>query len=108
MMLSCPSCKSCNPVVNFLMSTHVTELFERASILSEKDRATLAGLLIESLESEVDPDVEWYAERNALAARAFVHELSHVVRLAVRSPQTWPRTFGNARRRRRPSYWTNR
>lgn len=46
------------------MSTHVTELFEKASILSEKDRATLAGLLIESLESEVDPDVEdsWRAE----------------------------------------------
>jgi len=46
------------------MSTHVTELFERASILSEKERATLAGLLIESLESEVDPDVEeaWRVE----------------------------------------------
>ena len=40
------------------MSTHVTELFEKASILSEEERATLAGLLIESLESEVDPDVE--------------------------------------------------
>ena len=40
------------------MSTHVTELFEKASILSEKERATLAGLLIESLESEVDPDVD--------------------------------------------------
>ena len=40
------------------MSTHVTELFARASILSEKERATLAGLLIESLESEDDPDVE--------------------------------------------------
>ena len=40
------------------MSTHVTELFEQASVLSEKERATLAGLLIESLESEVDPDVE--------------------------------------------------
>lgn len=46
------------------MSTHITELFEKASILSEKDRATLAGLLIESLESEVDPDVEdaWRVE----------------------------------------------
>jgi putative addiction module component (TIGR02574 family) len=46
------------------MSTHVTELFEKASILSEKDRAMLAGLLIESLESEIDPDVEdaWRAE----------------------------------------------
>ena len=40
------------------MSTHVTELFKQASILSEEERATLAGLLIESLESEVDPDVE--------------------------------------------------
>ena len=46
------------------MNTHVTELFERASILSEKERATLAGLLIESLESEVDPEVEeaWRVE----------------------------------------------
>ena len=40
------------------MSTHVTELFAQASNLSEKDRATLAGLLIESLEAEVDSDVE--------------------------------------------------
>lgn len=40
------------------MSAHITELFEKASILPEKERATLAGLLIESLESEVDPDVE--------------------------------------------------
>ena len=46
------------------MSTHVTELFEQASVLSGKERATLAGLLIESLESEVDPDVEeaWRVE----------------------------------------------
>lgn len=46
------------------MSTHVAELFEKASILSEKERATLAGLLIESLESEIDPDVEeaWRVE----------------------------------------------
>jgi len=46
------------------MTTHVIELFEKASALSEKERATLAGLLIESLESEVDPDVEeaWRVE----------------------------------------------
>ncbi len=46
------------------MSTHVTELFKQASILSEEERATLAGLLIESLESESDPDVEeaWRVE----------------------------------------------
>ena len=40
------------------MGTHAAELFKQASILSEQERATLAGLLIESLESEVDPDVE--------------------------------------------------
>lgn len=40
------------------MSTHVTELFAKASTLSENERATLAGLLIESLESEIDPDAE--------------------------------------------------
>ena len=46
------------------MSTHVTELFAKASILSKEERATLAGLLIESLESEVDSDVEeaWRVE----------------------------------------------
>ena len=46
------------------MSTHVTELFAKVSILSDEERATLAGLLIESLESEVDSDVEeaWRVE----------------------------------------------
>ena len=46
------------------MTTHVTELFEKASALSDEERATLAGLLMESLESEVDPDVEeaWRVE----------------------------------------------
>ena len=46
------------------MNTHVTELFAKASILSEEERATLAGLLIESLESEIDTDVEeaWRVE----------------------------------------------
>ena len=39
------------------MNTHVSELFAKASILSEEERATLAGLLIESLEPEIDPDV---------------------------------------------------
>jgi putative addiction module component (TIGR02574 family) len=36
----------------------VSDLFKQAADLSEEDRATLAGLLIESLEGEVDPDVE--------------------------------------------------
>ena len=34
------------------------EVFRDAANLPEYDRATLAGLLIESLESEPDPDVE--------------------------------------------------
>jgi len=36
----------------------VTALFRDASELPERDRATLAGLLIESLEADTDPDVE--------------------------------------------------
>jgi putative addiction module component (TIGR02574 family) len=40
------------------------EILREAVDLSEHDRATLAGLLIESLEGEPDPDVEaaWAAE----------------------------------------------
>jgi putative addiction module component (TIGR02574 family) len=34
------------------------DVFRDATELSEQDRATLAGLLIESLESEPDPGVE--------------------------------------------------
>jgi putative addiction module component (TIGR02574 family) len=46
------------------MTADVVELFKKASDLSEKDRATLAGLLIESHESERDNDVEaaWIEE----------------------------------------------
>ncbi len=40
------------------MSTPVDDLFKQASILDEKDRATLAGLLLESLELKLDEDVE--------------------------------------------------
>jgi putative addiction module component (TIGR02574 family) len=46
------------------MSIPVGELFRQASELDERDRATLAGLLLESLEHEVDEDVEsaWQEE----------------------------------------------
>ena len=46
------------------MSSSVAELFQQASELSEADRATLAALLIESLEPEQDADIEvaWAAE----------------------------------------------
>ncbi len=40
------------------MPNPVEDLFSRASILDEQDRATLAGLLLESLEHEIDKDVE--------------------------------------------------
>jgi putative addiction module component (TIGR02574 family) len=46
------------------MSRTITDLWKEASELSEHDRATLAGLLIESLEAEPDADVDaaWAAE----------------------------------------------
>ncbi|MEW6448588.1 MAG: addiction module protein [Bacillota bacterium] len=46
------------------MSTPVGNLFRQASALDERDRAALAGLLLESLEHEVDEDVEsaWQEE----------------------------------------------
>ena len=40
------------------MAKDVTALFRDASELSDRDRATLAGLLIESLEADAEPDVE--------------------------------------------------
>ena len=40
------------------MPKDVIVLFRDASELSERDRATLAGLLIESLEADAEPDVE--------------------------------------------------
>ncbi|MBI1818284.1 MAG: addiction module protein [Deltaproteobacteria bacterium] len=40
------------------METDVVELFKRACQLPEKDRAELAGLLLESLETEPDPAVD--------------------------------------------------
>ena len=46
------------------MKNDVIELFRRASELPGNDRATLAGLLIESLESGQENDVEsqWLGE----------------------------------------------
>lgn len=46
------------------MAKSVAELFHEAEDLDERERATLAGLLLESLESESDPTVEeaWAAE----------------------------------------------
>ena len=86
-------------------------------------------------EEEVYEAMAWYAERSDIAARAFLQELSSMVRLAVGSPETWPISAGNIRRivfprfpfdlvfrvknqaieiiaiahrRRRPHYWLHR
>jgi len=40
------------------MARNLSEVFREVFELSESDRATLAGLLIESLEPPPDPDVE--------------------------------------------------
>jgi putative addiction module component (TIGR02574 family) len=40
------------------MTTELRQLFREALELTDSDRATLAGLLIESLEGPSDPDVE--------------------------------------------------
>ena len=46
------------------MSPSVRELFQQASALDEQDRAVLVGLLLESLEHEVDEHAEtaWQEE----------------------------------------------
>jgi len=46
------------------MATELTELFREAMELTDGDRATLAGLLLESLEGPPDPEVgaAWAAE----------------------------------------------
>lgn len=46
------------------MSRTFTELWKEAADLTEEERASLAGLLIESLEGDPDPDVEaaWAVE----------------------------------------------
>lgn len=55
-------------------------------------------ILHPAAEEEIDEALAWYAERSYIAARAFVHELSGVVRLAVTSPETWPIRDRNTRR----------
>jgi putative addiction module component (TIGR02574 family) len=46
------------------MATELKQLFQEALELTDNDRATLAGLLIESLEGPKDSDVEsaWASE----------------------------------------------
>src|SRR5262245_15689403 len=86
-------------------------------------------------EAEIFEALAWYEERSGLAARAFVQELSYVIRLAAQSPRSWASGSASTRRvvfprfpfdlvfrmrkevieivavahqRRRPQYWYNR
>ena len=96
---------------------------------------TLQVIVHSEAEAEILEALAWYEERSGLAARAFVQELSYVVRLALRAPNSWPLSFGSNRRvvfprfpfdlifrvkrktleivalahhRRRPFYWQHR
>jgi hypothetical protein len=62
------------------MSTSVRDLFQQASELDEHDRATLAGLLLESLEDKVDEDVEglWKEEIERRLAELDTHSVQCV------------------------------
>jgi len=53
------------------MNGSVSEVFEAALALSEEDRGRLAEQLVQSLDREVDPDVEeaWSAEIERRLAR---------------------------------------
>jgi putative addiction module component (TIGR02574 family) len=53
------------------MNSSVSEVFDAALALSEEDRGRLAEKLVQSLDREVDPDVEeaWAAEIERRLAR---------------------------------------
>ncbi len=55
-------------------------------------------ILHQDAESEILGVLDWYAERSALAARAFVQELTSMVVLASSSPEIWPKQFKDIRR----------
>ena len=55
-------------------------------------------ILHSEAEAEIYEALAWYQQRSGVAASAFVQELSHVVRLAARSPDGWPVSFKNIRR----------
>ena len=40
------------------MARKLEEIYQEASALSDRDRAELAGMLLDSLEGETDPEVE--------------------------------------------------
>jgi len=92
-------------------------------------------ILHSEAEAEILQALAWYQERSGLAARAFVQELSHIMRLAAQTPHAWPTSFGKTKRlvfprfpfdlvfrmreeaieivavahhRRRPFYWRHR
>lgn len=86
-------------------------------------------------ESDAREAQSWYSERSAIAARAFVTELSAAIDLIAHAPEAWPSYLAGTRRyflpafpfsvvcrvtesaitviavahhRRKPGYWTKR
>jgi plasmid stabilization system protein ParE len=47
---------------------------------------------------ELDNAHSWYRERNHIAARAFVTEVTRALISIAQSPETWPRTRSNEHR----------
>ena len=41
---------------------------------------------------------DWYAERSVAAAKAFLHELDHALKLVAEAPQRWPQYEYGTRR----------
>lgn len=62
------------------MSETAEELLKKALTLDEKDRASLAGALIESLHGEPEPDVDaaWEAEIKRRIAELEAHAVETV------------------------------
>ena len=62
------------------MSETAEELLKKAFSLDEKDRASLAGALIESLHGEPEPDVEdgWESEIQRRVAELEAHSVETV------------------------------
>jgi plasmid stabilization system protein ParE len=49
-------------------------------------------------ETDVSDAQQWYAKRNAIAARAFVSELSAAIDRIAQTPGVWPRYLAGTRR----------
>jgi plasmid stabilization system protein ParE len=61
-------------------------------------------LLHPEAEDEILTAFDWYFERSAITARAFLHESDLVVAQVVEAPERWPRHILGTRRRVFPRF----